>query len=120
MNNRKVSGNQNEVLAVKFLQKKNYKIITRNYYQRCGEVDIIAEKNQVIVFVEVKSLSTEVFRKLEESVSWAKRNRILKTALFWLLENGKSNCDWRVDYIGINCEHGIIRRILHIENIISG
>ena len=59
-NNREI-GNRGEDIAVEFLQKKEYKILHRNYQKRQGELDIVAkDKNGTLVFVEVKAKASSI------------------------------------------------------------
>ena len=50
----KIEGEKGEILARQYLKKNNYKILQTNYKNKIGEIDIIAEKNGKICFVEVK------------------------------------------------------------------
>mgnify|MGYP000688821044 CR=1 FL=1 len=62
MENNHILGKIGEKIAVKYLQKQNYEIITTNFYTRKGEIDIIAKQDKEIIFIEVKTrnnLSTD-------------------------------------------------------------
>ena len=58
---RKELGNLGEKIALNYLQKENYRILERNFYCRQGEIDIIAQKQKEIVFVEVKTRTNNSF-----------------------------------------------------------
>ncbi|MGN1200825.1 MAG: YraN family protein [Candidatus Caccovivens sp.] len=107
----KIEGVSGEILALNFLKKKKYKIITTNYRNKVGEIDIIAEKDGIIVFVEVKSRSTLAYGRPIEAVDFRKKNKIKKTAELYLMFNRKSECDVRFDVIEI-----VGDTITHIEN----
>ena len=75
-----------EEYVCKYLQKKGYTIVTRNYRSRFGEIDIIAQNEQYIAFVEVKTRSPGAIAQPQAAVGAAKRRKIIKTALQFLQE----------------------------------
>ncbi len=118
---RKKLGNFGEAIAGDYLAEKNYKIITRNYRCRYGEIDIIAEKDGVLVFVEVKTRTNKSFGPVISQISQKKINRIYKTAEYYIGKFLKTDKDCRIDLIilftdGVNFEN---YQIKHIENIFT-
>ncbi|MGI6486719.1 MAG: YraN family protein [Syntrophothermaceae bacterium] len=85
---RREMGRRAETRAADYLQQKGYTIVDRNYYTRYGELDIICEQGDTIVFVEVRSKRSSTFGTPEESITSAKIARLRKTALSWLAEKG--------------------------------
>jgi len=83
MNDRKDLGIQGENTATAYLQRKQYHILKRNYHSAYGEIDIIARKNDVLVFVEVKTRSGSLDTGLS-SVSRGKQKKIINTAQIYL------------------------------------
>lgn len=77
---RKVLGQRGEDLAVKYLKKKKYEILERNYKTPYGEADIIAKKGDVYCFVEVKTRSSDVCGLPAEAVDSKKQERYRKIA----------------------------------------
>ena len=77
-------GDYGENCAVKFLKKNGYKIIERNFRSRFGEIDIIAQKKEYIVFIEVKLRKNDSFGGGAAAVDRRKQERIKKTAAFYL------------------------------------
>ena len=77
-------GEEMEQKAAMFLESQGYRIVERNFYARAGEIDIIARENGVLVFVEVKSCHPENGIFPEEVVDRRKRERIVKTARYYL------------------------------------
>jgi len=73
-----------EVLAARFLRDKGYRIMSSNYRSRFGEIDIIAQDGQYIVFVEVKARSENSFYMPREAVTEDKQEKILKTAALYI------------------------------------
>lgn len=75
-----VTGKNGETRVASFLRKSGYTIIKRNYQCRFGEIDIIAEKDEFIVFVEVKTRKKDSMVSPLESVDTFKQQRIIRTA----------------------------------------
>jgi putative endonuclease len=80
----KVLGIKGENLAVKFLKEKGYRIIARNYKTPVGEIDIIAQDGNTVVFIEVKTRADEFFGQPFEAVNKRKRQKLKNVALFYL------------------------------------
>ena len=83
----KISGQCGEDAAAEFLKKKKYKIIERNYKNKIGEIDIIARTKTDLVFVEVKTRSSEKFGTPAEAVTYYKKQKIVNTARYYLMKN---------------------------------
>jgi putative endonuclease len=86
-NIKKVRGDFGEDTVCNYLKKNLYEIVARNFRKKSGEIDIIAIKNQIISFIEVK---TRKFGSLTDGVSAVtkeKQRRIVKTAGIFLTEN---------------------------------
>ncbi len=117
LDSRKEVGNKGEKLAAKFLKRKGYKIIQRNYKCKLGEIDIIAEQDRTIVFVEVKTRRTQEFGPPQNAITAAKRSQISKVALFYIREKKFVDQSCRFDVIGITFSPESRKpRIEHIEN----
>lgn len=69
--------------AVKFLKKNGYKIVERNYKCPFGEVDIIAQKGEVLAFIEVKSRHGDDFGKPAQAVDAERRARYVRSAKYY-------------------------------------
>ncbi len=90
-----------EKIAALFLRLKGYKILQRRYKNHLGEIDIIAKKSQVIVFVEIKARKSQV--TIEEMLSQRQIQRIIRAAEFFIAKNSQfHNLDWRIDFIEVN------------------
>ena len=117
-------GDFGEKIARCFLENKSYSILETNYQKRIGEIDIIAELNNVLHFVEVKtrtSFSNNKFGAPQESVNYHKQKRLIKTALFYLLENKYSDkTNWQIDVIAITIDKNKkTAKINHIKNAVD-
>jgi putative endonuclease len=73
-----------EDIAAKHLISCGYNIVCRNYRERCGEIDIIVEKDQHLVFVEVKTRSSHNIHTAMASISISKQRKITDTALQYI------------------------------------
>ena len=110
-------GNFGEEQAARHLRKKGYRIVERNFRCRQGEIDIIAERRDFLVFVEVKLRKDERFAEAREFVTAAKQRRILAAAQLWLAQH-ESERQPRFDVIEVYApqgERGPVR-IEHIED----
>ena len=83
----KLTGQCGEDAAAAFLKKKGYKIIKRNYKNKIGEIDIIAKNKEDLVFVEVKTRSSEKFGTPAEAVTYYKKQKIVNAAKWYLAQN---------------------------------
>jgi putative endonuclease len=81
-------GKQGEEIAENYLKDKGYFIIEKNFHSKYGEVDIICEKNNNLVFVEVKYRNNKNFGLGEESISPSKIGKLKRTIEVWLSKNG--------------------------------
>lgn len=91
---KKLLGSKGERIAEKYLKKKGYSIIKRNYVTYYGEADIVAALDDVIVFVEVKTRTNEKFGRPCEAVDFRKQEKYRRIAEYFFFEN-------KIDQIGI-------------------
>ncbi len=118
--NKKNKGRKGEDLAVSYLIKKKVKILERNFRSRYGEIDIIGLSNKKrIIFYEVKYREDDSFGDIGYSINERKKERMLKTAVYFLLLNQNyADHDTRFDAVLIyNRDNNI--EISSVENIIS-
>lgn len=107
-----------EELAAKFLEKKGYKIIERNFRKGYGEIDIIAVYKNTLVFVEVKTRTTSLFGTPLEQISYFKLKSLVKTAKFYKHLNPNLPEALRIDAISVILdENNGTNEIEHMENI---
>ena len=117
---RKELGDIGEKLARNFLKKKGYKIRQTNFRCREGEIDIIAEKKGYLVFVEVRTKTSSGFGSPEESVTFAKKEKLIASALTYLNSHKDLPESWRIDFVAVELDrNGKTTRIELIENAIS-
>lgn len=124
--NSKKVGEIGEKIAERYLKKKGYKILDKNYSffisgePKKGEIDIVARKSNTISFIEVKTLrAPEALIPPEEKVDFKKKRRLIKTAESWLVKNKiPLNSKWQIDVIAIKLV-GDVAKISHFKNAIS-
>jgi putative endonuclease len=105
----RAKGNLAEVLACGFLYDKGYTIIEQNFYSRFGEIDIIALKEEVLHFVEVKSAND--YESAIQNITPRKLSRLIKTGYVYLKKNGL-NVDFMYDAVIVTPQ-----KTWHVENI---
>ncbi|MGM9550844.1 MAG: YraN family protein [Clostridia bacterium] len=100
-------GNIGEDLAVKFLKKKKYKIIERNFNaHNLGEIDIIARDKEYLCFVEVRLRKSEDHGSGKETVDIFKQRKIIKAAQVYLKMHNLYDCPCRFDVVSITGDGG--------------
>jgi putative endonuclease len=105
-------GNLGEDLAAKYLKKKGYKILDRNFrYKGYGEIDIIAKKREDLHFVEVKTRENigDIYAP-EDNITYFKQKQLIKLAKIYLSKhlpaNRQENYDipWQIDVIAVEID----------------
>lgn len=109
-----IFGLDGEERAAKYLKKQGYEIISRNFQSRFGEIDIIAENKEYIIFTEVKARSENSIAEPKEFVDLRKQRKIIKTAEIFLSENFTEKQP-RFDVVEVKKEKGKFS-VNHIEN----
>jgi putative endonuclease len=100
-------GRKGEAAAERFLKKQSFKILYRNFRARSGgEIDLVCRdrKEQVLVFVEVKTRTNELFGTPHEAVNWRKRATIIRAAKEWLRLLDLPNVAFRFDIVEVVAE----------------
>ncbi|MFC7348630.1 YraN family protein [Chryseobacterium zhengzhouense] len=108
-------GKEAENLAAEYLLKNEYKILMRNFRFKKNEVDIIAEKDNLIIVVEVKARSTDFFILPQEAVTKGKIKSIVSAANHFMEEFSKDQ-EVRFDIISVLPDKTGKLEIEHIEN----
>lgn len=91
-----------ESLAVARLQECGYHIVARNFRCVFGEIDIIAEEGEDLVFVEVKARRGRGYGLPEEAVHKRKQRRLIQIAQFYLQRYALVDRSWRIDVVAID------------------
>lgn len=99
-------GDLGERLAKNYLMRKGYKIIDTNFHSRFGEIDLIVQNKQdkfnPLVFIEVKTRTSNNFGSPEESVDALKKSKIVKTIINYLEQKNIMTDDWQVDIVAVD------------------
>ena len=99
-------GQAGEDLACAFLLSHGYRIRARNFRCRGGELDVVAERSGVTVFVEVKERHGASHGQGFEHVTWAKRRRLLQAARLYAAQNALLESPLRFDVVSIDWKDG--------------
>ena len=94
-------GISGEKLACEELARRGYAILPTRYRTRAGEIDIVARDGDTLVFVEVKTRSSEDFGIPAEAVTWRKQRRIVAMAKWYLSEKHLHGCLCRFDVVTV-------------------
>lgn len=118
MGRNNLTGAWGEAIAAEFLRKKHYKIAARGYHSRFGEIDLIVQNRQYLVFVEVKLRKSNRFAMAREFVDLRKQEKLRLTASVYLSEN-PTRLQPRFDVIEIYAPEGTLTpdpEIYHMED----
>ncbi len=105
-------GRKGEAEAAKYLKRKGYRIVERNLRTPIGEIDIVAERGGLLVFVEVKTRRSNQFGEPTEAVDSRKQEKLRRLALYYMKCKGVE-LPVRFDVIGVWMDGQ--KRIEHIE-----
>src|SRR5687768_10310553 len=121
LDGRRGLGAAGEADAVAHLLRAGYRILERNLRTRFGELDVVAQDGDCVVFVEVRTRRSRAMAP-EESVTPAKRRRLAGLGMRYLQEHGLEDADWRIDVIAIEQDAGgnELRLDHHISAIEEG
>jgi len=112
-------GKLGEDLARKFLEEKGYKILEQNYRTRFAEIDLVAEKENKLVFVEVRTKVGEQFGSPEDTINKNKLQKVLWNAKSYIgFKNWSGACQIDAVCIVLKNDFSVVR-LTHHENIIS-
>ena len=94
-------GKLGEATALKYLRENGYGILKNNYRCKMGEIDIVASQGSTVIFVEVKTRSSDAFGCALECITASKKRTIKKVATHYLLTSGQLNCPVRFDVLAV-------------------
>lgn len=102
MDNRRKIGATYEERVAKYLSDQGYRILERNFRCRIGEIDLIAEENKILVFLEVKYRKSNRYGNPAEAVTPAKQRTICRVADFYRMSRQiPESCSYRFDVVAI-------------------
>jgi putative endonuclease len=116
---RKKLGQRGEDLAAALMEDQGYVVRERNWRCSAGEIDIVAEDGDCLVFVEVRTRRGRKYGTPEESVTPAKQAKLVEVAQTYLQEHSWDS-DWRIDVVAVEMTpRGKLLRVELIENAVT-
>jgi len=107
-----------ERVAERWLLRHGWRVLERRYRSGHRDIDLIAEREGLVAFVEVKTRSGVRFGDPVEAVNWKKRNDLCRSAAVWVDRHGRSGEHYRFDVIGV-LVNGDRVRVRHVQNAFS-
>lgn len=104
-----IIGKAGEMAAAEYLEHQGYSILQRQYRSRLGEIDIVAQKDGVVVFVEVKTRRNLAYGLPAEAVGYRKQQKIIQAALCYLKQVGQTEAPCRFDVIEVYAAEATLR-----------
>jgi putative endonuclease len=119
-NTRHSLGQRGEDYAAQYLIDHGYALRARNWRCPVGEIDLVTEKDEKLIFVEVRTRRGDRLGTPEESITPAKRAKLIAAAQTYLDEHSQTDRDWRIDVVAIEIgTRGEVKRCTVIENAIE-
>jgi putative endonuclease len=109
-------GRAGEQAAKKHLQQRGLKFLTANFQSPRGEIDLVFRDRDCLVFVEVKTRSSEEWTRPAAAVNADKRRRLSKAALDYLRRLKNPALKFRFDIVEVLLEEGAVRQVRHLPN----
>jgi putative endonuclease len=118
---RQTLGKLGEDVAARRLAAQGYVVRERNWRCATGELDLVLERDDALIFVEVRTRRGDRFGTPEESITPRKRVKLVSAALTYLSEHAAADRAWRIDVVAIEIgPRGEVVRFNHLENAIEG
>lgn len=109
-----------EDAACKFVQKQGYKIIERNFRKGYGEIDIIAINENCLIFIEVKTRTSDKFGNPLEAITPWKLKTLIKTVYLYKKLNPKLPDELRIDAVSVKLSSDLLVEDIKLVKNISG
>ncbi len=117
---RKKLGRWGESVAAHHLEAKGYQIVERNWRCRHGEIDLVAQAGDELVFVEVKTRRGRAMGAPEEALTPHKSRKLMQLGQLYTAEK-ELDVDWRIDLVAVELDKsGKLLRCDHIQNAVLG
>jgi len=114
-------GRLGERMAAQHLERQGYVICEMNYRCAAGEMDIVALDGECLAFVEVRTRRSKKFGSPEESITGAKKQKLIEVAQTYLQEHESLPLDWRIDVVSIQLSRkGKLQHLDLIKNAVEG
>jgi len=113
---RRLFGQEGESAAEQYLRHKGYRIVARNLSSSVGELDLVAEDGEVLVFVEVKTRRTNAFGGAIHAVHQRKQEKLIRLAAQYLARHHVEGRPCRFDVVLLQGMDAVATQIEHIQN----
>jgi len=113
------SGEEGERRAEKFLKKKGFRILQKNYFCKTGELDLVAEDRDSLVFVEVKTRKKSGKELPEAAITTKKKHRVCSAARHFMKKYKLTEKIFRFDVVGLEFDDENNWEIYHWKNAIN-
>ena len=117
-NENRAVGKKGEDIAARFLVRRGYRILARNFRAPVGEIDIVARKKGMLVFAEVKTRRNSLFGPPYLAVNHKKRKKLIRCAFCYLRIKGLTDLPWRIDVISLELRR-FCQKIEHFKNAVE-
>src|SRR3954469_20627280 len=113
-------GAAGEQIARRHLERNGYRFVASNWRCYSGELDLIVQQDQTLVFVEVKTRHGERLGAAEDAISPQKAGRLLRAAQYYLLSRPElADAFWRFDLVAVTLDRsGALQRLTHVEDAV--
>jgi len=111
-------GEVGERVAERWLRRHGWRVLQRRFRNGHRDIDLVAERDGLVAFVEVKARRRADFGGPVEAVDWRKQRELVRSAAVWIVRHGGPNESYRFDVIGVLVEGNSVR-VKHIENAFS-
>jgi len=104
-----------ERVAERWLRRQGWRVLQRRFRNGHRDIDLVAERDGLVAFVEVKARRRYDFGDPVGAVHWRKQRELVRSAAIWIDRHGRPNESYRFDVIGVLMD-GKSVRVKHIEN----
>lgn len=111
-------GDLGERIAERWLRRRGWRVLQRRFRNGHRDIDLVAERDGLIAFVEVKARHGEEFGDPVEAVNWKKQKELTRSAHVWISRHGRPDEAYRFDVIGVLVAGDRVR-VRHVENAFS-
>lgn len=111
-------GELGERIAERWLRRQGWRIVQRRFRAGHRDIDLVVERDDLVVFVEVKARRGADFGDPVEAVNWNKQRQLVRSASVWIDRHGRPSASYRFDVVGVLVE-GERVRVRHVANAFS-
>jgi len=111
-------GELGERIAERWLRRQGWRVVQRRFRTGHRDIDLVVERDDLVVFVEVKARRGAEFGDPVEAVNWNKQRQLVRSASVWIDRHGRPSESYRFDVVGVLVE-GERVRVRHVANAFS-